>query len=258
MRDPRSRMRGSLGLGAGILILAAGLAAAEPKIKPLAVGLSYENLSRTVVWKGDPDSSRIKANLVSARADLGFGKGIVLSLNAGLALSDFEDLIFDDLPISLQYGGSALKGLLVGAEVVAPLHRFSDFELSGTGRILAAFGMSKTWPLEGFAVEGEAEGTSNWMEAAVGPRISYLFFGRFVPYIEISARWLRASFKMTETLDDLTGGQTKRVSGDLSFSAALGASARVSDRIAVEAKAGILPFAGGVDSLVSVGILYKF
>lgn len=258
MRDRNGRVRRILGLGLAIGLAAGAAGAAEPKIRTISAGLSYDNFSRTVVWKGDAAVSRILANLVSARADLGLGKSIVLSLSAGLSLTDFKDLSFTSLPISLQFDGAPISGLVLGAEVLAPLVRYADFEISGTGRFVYSLGMSKTWPLEGFAVEGEAKGKPSWMEAAVGPRVSYLFFGRVVPYIEVCARWLRADFKMTETLSDLGGAEKKIVPGDISFSAALGADAAVTNRLMVRAKAGILPFVGGVDTMFSVGILYKF
>ncbi len=261
MRDRRGRIRGvlaSLALGAAIGLAPAQAAIVGLKVESLAAGLVYESLSRTVVWKGDAASSKIQANLVSARAELGFGKGVVVSLSAGLALTDFKDLVFTSLPVSLQYDSPPLKGFSLGAEAVVPLHKFSEFEISGTGRIVYSFGMSKTWPLEGFAVVGKAAGSSSWVEAALGPRVSYLFFGRVVPYVEVCARWLGAGFEMTETLGDLVGNETKRVRGDFAFSVALGADASVTDRIAIKARAGILPFAGGVDSLLSVGVLYKF
>lgn len=258
MRERNGRIQRALGL-CGTIALAAGLAsAAEPKIKTFAAGLNYEYLSRTVVWTGDTSPSKIQANLISARADLGLGKGVVVSLSAGLSLSNYKALVFDTLPISLQFGGATVSGFLLGAEVVAPIKRFSDFELGGTGRFVYSMGLSKTWPLEDFAVEGEARGRAGWWEAAVGPRLSYLFFGRVVPYVELCFRWLRADFKMTETLGDLGGTELKLVRGDLSFSAALGADAAVTDRISVKAKAAILPYVGGVDGLISVGVLYKF
>jgi hypothetical protein len=258
MRDRKAPIRGAGAVFAAIVFAAGQAAAAEPNIKTIAAGLNYENLSRTVFWKGDTVSSKIQINLVQARADLEFAKGIVVSLTAGLVLTDFKALSFTSLPVSLRYDGAPLKGLAFGVEVVAPFAKFSDIEISGAGRFVYSFAMSKTWPLEGFAVEGEAAGESNWAEVAVGPRVSYLFFGRVVPYVEIFARWLGAGFKMTETLGDLGGTESKRVRGDFSFSASLGADAAVSDRIVVKAKAGILPFAGGVDGLFSVGILYKF
>ncbi len=261
MSDRRGRIRGVL---AGLALCAAiGLAPAQAailglKVKSSAVGLSYENLTRTVVWKGDASSSKIQANLISARAEFGFGKGILVGLSAGLALTDFDGLAFASLPISLQLDAPPLTSIFLGAEAVAPLLSFSDFEISGTGRFVYSFGMSKTWPIEDFAVAGNAKGRSSWAEAALGPRISYLFFGRVVPYVEVSVRWLGAEFEIAETLADLTGAETKRVRGDFSFSAVLGADFSATDRIALRARAGILPFAGGVDSLLSVGVLYKF
>ncbi len=261
MRDRRERIRSilaSLTLCAAIGLAPAHAAIIGLKVKSLAAGVFYENLSRSVVWKGDAASSKIQAGLISARAELGFGQGVIVSFSAGLALTDFKGLTFSALPVTLQFDAPPLKGFSLAAEAVAPFLKFSDFEISGTGRVVYSFGMSKTWPIEGFAVPGEAAGRMSWAEASVGPRVSYVFSGGIVPYLEVRVHWLGAAFKMTETLGDLVGNETKRVRGDFSFSAALGADASVTDRIVVKARAGILPFAGGVDSLLSVGILYKF
>jgi hypothetical protein len=243
----------------GSLFLAAGgsAAAAEPKVKAVSAGLSFDHFTRTVVWKGDESSSRILSQLVSARAEFGTGRGLVFSLSAGLSLADFKGLAFGSLPISLEYGGAPIAGLALGAEILAPLHRAGDFEIIAAGRFVSSFGMSKTWPLEGFAVEGEAKGRPGWMEASIAPRAAYLFFDGVVPYLEVSARWFRAGFRMEEALEDLAGEETKRVTGDLAFGVALGVDAEVTERIAVRAKAGIMPFTGGVDGLVSIGVQYR-
>jgi hypothetical protein len=258
MRDRDKRIWGFLGLCAALLLGAGRAAAAGPAINTLAAGLNFENLTRTVVWKGDTQSSRIRANLISARAEFGLAKGIVVGLNAGLVLTDFTGLVFTDLPVSLRYDAAPIKGFAFGVDVVAPLAQFSDFRLSGAARLAFTFGMSKNWPLEDFAVEGEARGDSSLFEIAAGPRLSYMILDRVVPYVEVWARWMRAGFEMAESLGDLKGDVTKRVRGDLSLGAGLGADAVLTDRIAVQGKAGILPFAGGVDSLVSLGVLYKF
>jgi hypothetical protein len=247
-----------LAVGAALGLMPGRAAAAAVKIEPLAAGLSYENLSRTVVWSGDAAASKIRANLLTARADLGLGRGAVVSFSTGLALTDFRALTFSGLPITLELGSPTLTGFSLGAEAVVPVRRFSDFEISGTGRIVYSFGFSKTWTLEDFAVEGKAVGESSWVEAAAGPRLAYHAFGRIVPFVEIWARWLHAGFDMTETLSDLSGSQSRRVRGDWSFSIALGADADVTERVAIKAKAGFLPYAGGVDGMATIGILYKF
>jgi hypothetical protein len=258
MRKRRGRI-GRMFYPAIVFVLAAGLAqASEPKIKTFAAGLSYDHFVRTVVWDGDEASSKIVANMFSARAEVGVGKGLVFGLSAGLSLTDFNDLVFNSLPVSLEYGGSGVKGFFLGADFVAPIRKTGDFEISAAGRFVYSSGMSKTWPLEGFAVEGEAKGTPNWMEISLGPRFTYLFFGRVLPYLEVSARWLRADFRMAETLGELEGSEKKQVKGDAAISVTFGVDADVSRHIAVRGKAGIMPFAGGVDSFVSLGILYKF
>ena len=262
MRLGRSRIRAGLVFGAVIGFAAApaattGLAAAQLNVRSFSAGLGYEYLSRTVVWNGDTDASRLRASLVTARADFEFDNGIVFSLSAGLAPTDVAALTFNRLPIGLQYDGAPLTGFVFGAEAFVPVHRYSDFEIGGTGRFVYSFGMEKTWPLEDFAVEGEAKGSMSWLEAAIGGRVSYLSFERIIPYLEISVRWLHAGFEMTETLGDLGGTETKRVD-DLGFGIALGADADLTDRLGATVKAGLVPYSGGVDGLVTVGLLYKF
>lgn len=258
MGDRSRRLGVFLGLFAAAALAAGPAAAAVSNIRSIAVGLNFENLTRTVVWKGDPAAARIAGNLIAARADLGLAKDILISFSAGIVLTDYRDLSFAGLPISLAYDASPLLGLSFGAEVVAPLAKFSEFEIAGTGRIVYSFGMSKTWPLEGFAVDGTAEGRSSWLEAAVGPRLTYRQFKGVAPYLEVALRWLGASFRMTETLGDLGGTETKRVGGDLSFSAAAGADVTLSGRLSLRAKAGVLPYPGGMDGLVSAGLAYTF
>lgn len=258
MRDRDRRIRGWLLVAAALALGAGRAAAAVPRIETIAAGLSFENLTRTVVWKGDPEPSRIRASLISARAEFGLAKDIVVGLDAGLVLTDFTGLVFSGLPVSLQYGAAPLAGFAFGADVVAPLAEFSDFRLSAAGRFAFTFGMTKSWALEGFAVEGDARGDSSLIEIGAGPRLSYLVVDRIVPYVEVWARWLRAGFEIDESLGDLAGGETKRVRGDLQLGVGLGADAEVTDRLHVLGKAGILPFAGGVDSLITLGVLYKF
>jgi len=257
MGDRSRRLGVVLGLWAAAALGAGAAAAAEPNVKSIAVGLTYENLPRTAAWRGDAASSRIRGQLIAARVDLSLVKGAVLSFSAGAVLTGFRGLTFSGLPISLEYEAAPLLGLAFGAEVVAPLAKFPDFEISGTGRLVYSFGMSKTWPLEGFQVEGRATGRSSWLEAAAGPRLTYRKLKRAAPYIEVQARWLLAAFKMAETLGDLGGSEAKHAS-DVSVSAALGADVALTGRLSLRAKAGILPRSGGLDGLLSAGLAWTF
>jgi hypothetical protein len=233
-------------------------AAAEPNIKSISAGLSTELFSRSVVWPGHGAASKILTHMVSARVDIGLAGGFVFRLDAGLTFNDFSGLTFETLPISLALDARPIRGFALGAEVAAPLKKLGHFEIGAAGRFVYSFGMSKSWPLEGFAVEGEATGQPSWMEVSAGPRVAYRTDGRIVPYAEVSARMCWAGFRMSETLGDLSGEETKRIRGDFAVSVALGADLRVTDRISVKAKAGILRAAGGAGAMASVGVLYGF
>ena len=255
----RGGVRGLVALGIGLVLATVSPStAAEPKPRSLTAGVVFDHFSSTVVWEGDTEASRVRSSLVSARAGFDLGRDVTLSLTAGLSLSDFNALVFRDLPISLEFGSAALKGLALGAELEAVLINFGDFEIGAAGRFVSSFGLARTWPLEDFAVPGEAKGKGNWMEASAGPRLAYRLSRGFVPYLEVAARWLRVDFQMDETLDDLQGTEKKRVPGDFSFSVSLGGDIRLAERLMVRAKAGIIPFAGGVDSLASVGLVFAF
>jgi len=258
MRDRSGGTRGACILVVLALLAPRGAAAAEPNIKSIAAGLSTEHFSRSVVWPGDAAASKILAHWVSARVDVSLASGLVVRLDAGLSLNDFSGLTFDALPVSLELDGHPIRGFALGAEVTAPLKRLGAFEIGAAGRFVYSFGMSKSWPLEGFAVEGEATGQPIWMEISAGPRVAYLSTGRIVPCVEVCARMFWAGFRMSETLGDLGGEETKNVRGSFAVSVAMGADVRVTDRISVKAKAGIMPAAGGAGAMVSIGALYGF
>lgn len=258
MDKPRGAYRRIVALSV-VLVWAAGLAgAAEAGGRPFTAGVFIEHLSRTVTWQGDTAASRVRANQVSARAGLDLGRGVGLGLTAGLSLSGLGDLVFDGLPISLELGSTNLLGIVLGAEIEAALLDLGDIEIGAAGRFVSSFGLARTWNLEGFAVPGRASGKVNWMEASAGPRLTYRVSGGFAPYFEAAVRWLRVDARMEETLEDLRGFEKKTVSGDIAFSFAVGGDVPLSERLTVRVKAGLAPFAGGVDSLASVGLAYAF
>lgn len=243
-----------------LALLAAGRAEGrEWKVASLAAGLSYDHFARSVVWAGDDGASKVLTHTVAAKAEIGLSGGLVFSLAAGVSLSDLSGLAFAALPITLEFGGPALKGFSLAAEAALPVKKLGALEIGAAGRIVYSFGFSRSWALEGFAVEGKAAGQPAWVEVSAGPRLAYLGFGaKVVPFAEASARMLWAGFRMTEALGELTGEATRRVRGDFALGLAVGAEVRVSLRVTAKAKAGIAAGAGGVDGLLSVGALYGF
>lgn len=258
MRRRTGRAGCSLVLGMALLTAAVGATPERPGSALVAAGLNFDHLSRTATWAGDTGSTRMSSTLVTARAALGLDKGVTFSLFAGLSLTDFGGLAFTDLPVTLEFQAAPVKGLLLGGELDAPVINFGKFEIEATGRFVFSFGMSKAWPLEGFAVPGEAKGRPDWMEAAAGPRISYRSRGGFVPYIEVDALWFQADFRMTETLADLKVTEIKKMRGDFSIGASLGGELKLSPRLTARAEAGVRPYPGGVDGQATIGLFYLF
>ncbi len=221
-------------------------------------GLGFEHFSRTIRLDGDEDQSRLKSLAFSLREDISLGENLGLTLKAGLSTSSFDSVLFTNLPISIDYRARSAKALELGAEFRAVLFRSGDFEIMGVGRIVSSMGLDKTWPLEGFAVDGEARSRSNRYEASVGPKITYLFFGKFRPYLFVYGDTLWGNLRVKESLEDLSGAETRKMKGKSVFGAAFGASFEMSPRLFLQTEAGFLPYPGGVDASVFLGTLFIF
>jgi len=244
-----------------ILIAASGVGLALPVRgagPSFRFGLAFDYLSRRITWDQKARESDFTASLVTGRAEVAVEPWLSLTVMAGLSLADFNGLVFRNLPISLDYEGGAVSGIAAGAEVRADLLRSGDFEIQGSGRFVSSFGLSKTLPLEGFAVAGTASGKPAWMMASAGPRFSYLFFGKFVPYVSVEANWLWGDFRMTESLADLAGTEKKAIRGKSFVEAAVGAEFTLGKRLLLKGRAGFLPYAGGTDAEASLAIFYMF
>ncbi|MGA2360911.1 MAG: hypothetical protein ABSG73_00470 [Candidatus Aminicenantales bacterium] len=254
-KPPRSLPPVFLSLTLLVLFTAVPSGASENKAS-FRAGISFEHFSRTVEDK--VRLSKSSADLIMARAEIEPRPGLVFDLEAGFSLSNFNGLHFVHLPISIDYEAGAVTGLLIGAGVRAGLLRLGDFDIEGVGRFVYSPGSTKTWTLEGFSVPGTSRGGPTWMRASVGPRISYIFPGKFVPFLSILGSWFWGNFKLDETLSDLYGQETKKIRGKSLVEISLGADYKVSDRISLRAEAGFLPYAGGIDGTVSAGCLFFF
>ncbi len=220
-----------------------------------STGLGFEFISRTISWDGGAQVSRLRSALATVQGDIALTRGLSLGLMAGLSLANPDGLVFRGLPISLDYQAGSMPALAAGASLSGRLATLGDFEIDGEARVVSSLGFAKNLPLEGFAVEGSSTSRAKWVQVSAGPRISYLIFGRFVPYIAVSGTWMGARFKMDEALADLAGSETLSGRSKSFVEAAFGADWQVSDRIKVRARGGFLPYPGGVDSAVSVAVL---
>jgi hypothetical protein len=246
-----------------LLILVASVLAGPLQVRAeeksgFALGAGFDRLSRTISWDGGDNLSKLKSNLFTLQGNFRFSEGFGLSLKAGLSLPSFNGLVFRDLPVSIEYGAGPAEALALGAEIWGVLLRTGEIEIEGIARTVSSIGLTKTWPLEGFAVDGEIRGRQTWFEAVAGARITSTFFGRLRPYLLIAGDFLRGSFKVDEALEDLVGSETKKIKGKSAIFTAFGASFEISPRLTVVAEAALLPYPGGIDSCLSIGIFRVF
>jgi hypothetical protein len=246
-------------LTAVLALLMASLpsAAADSRI-PFRGGLGWEYFSRRITWDDKSQASSASALLITGRGEIELRPGLTVGFAVGLSLSNFNGLVFRDLPISLDYEAGAAAGLVLGAGGRARLLSLADFEIEGEARFVYSLGFKKSWPVEGFTVPGEATGKPTWVEVFAGPRVSYLVSGKFVPYLSLSARLFSGNFELAETLGDLDGQERKNVRGKSLLQVSLGADYRISGRFSFRAEAGFLPYPGGVDGAASAGLSFLF
>ncbi len=233
-------------------------ASAAPDRTLDTAGLVFEFLGRTLAWEGEETPSRMTGPALAVRQDIRVDDGLAFSLSAGLALSGFDELVFRGLPISLEYGSGTMPGLVFGAGVRSRFLRIGGVGIGGVGRLTAVYGLAKKWPLEGFAVPGDSVGRLSWAEASVGPYLSYDRSGKFVPTLEISARWLWARLRMDQDLGDLSGTESKKVAADPAAAVSVEGEYRLSGSAALRVRGGVLLRGGATDIEAAAGFHYRF
>lgn len=224
----------------------------------LRAGLQGGFADRTVRWDNGTDETKIKTRTAGLALDLTFPRGLGISLFGGMAFTDPRGTVFTHLPISLDYQAGTLRGFAFGAGVRKSLIAFGNFETGAQARYVIFTGSSKTWPIEGFAVTGEADGKPKWSEFEIGPTLTYRAYEHFTPYLGVSLSWFRGDFRMTETLGELGGTQVRKLVQKGLMRIALGASWDIGRGIVVDGEAGIIPVKGGTNIGATIRLLYGF
>ncbi len=242
----------------------AGTAFARAPDKGLFAGLTlraglqggFEN--RAVRWDKGADETTIKTVMAGLSLDLTLPRGFGVSLFGGPASTNPKGAIFAHLPISLEYQAGSIRGFTFGVGIRKSLFTFGDFETGARAGYVIFTGPAKTWPIEGFAVTGTAQGKPKWSEFEIGPTLTYKAYRSFTPWLGVSLSWFQGDFSMTEKLGELTGTQARKLAqkGLLRFS--LGASWDIGRGFVVDGEAGIVPAKGGSNIGANVRLLYGF
>ncbi len=223
-------------------------------------GIGFEFFSRTITWDDGQYSSKLKSSFFTFNTAFEFGKGFFINAILGYAIpgSTYNELIFRELPISVELDVGTIKGYLVGAEIKKSLISYGDLRVDVLGQFFYYMATKKEWEIPDLAVEGTLEGDPSWKRASIGPVFTYRGFDAFYPYLYLNFNKLWGNFKMVQTIQDLTGSEDKKISGASSFSATLGAIFKLTEVFSIKTEGNFIPHEDGVDFGFTVRIMYSF
>jgi hypothetical protein len=244
-----------LGLGAAsLLIVSSGLSQeAAPKMR-MVPGLSFEYFSRTLGWDPDPTtsedrySSPIRSLLGLLHLDYEIQKGSLVGVLFGYSLTNFNGLVFRQIPFSIDYQAGSIGGFLVGAEIDQKFITSGYFEMKAMAQFVIYLGSTKNLQVTTLNTDGKLNAKpDDWMRAQIGPVFSYLGFEDFSPFLSVTYNKLWGKFTMTETIGDLKGSEEKKISAKSMVGISLGTRYESSPNFSLRAEGTLLPFKKGIN-----------
>lgn len=221
----------------------------------LTVGLGYQ----TRAYKTDGNDSVYKLRTMDLTVGREFqaAHGWKFGLSLGFVLSKLNDLVFDDLPISLEYSSGSMSGLILGGSLAKSIWKNDSMDLEIKGDVAYSMSFRKTWDITDLAVAGTAKGTNHWFQAGLGPKLTFNTSGTVVPYIYAGWTFFRGTFKMNEDILDLEGTSDKTLKGRSSIEAAAGADFKLSGRFGLRTVVICRPYSGGTDIAAAASLLIR-
>jgi hypothetical protein len=251
-----------LGLLLSLSLTTTAFAQAPRTPSPASVRLGFhlEYLSQTLSWDdiGKKSTSGLESALAAVVLQLRLSRDSSASFFLGYASSNFNGLFFRQLPFSIDFEGGAIGGFLLGAELQYSLIARRSLGIDVRGQLIADLGTQKRWDIPGLAVTGSVQGKPVWTRAMVGPVLIFGRDGSTRPYVYPFFHYLWGTFEMKETVQNLTGKETKDIRGKSQFGTAVGIELPVSPKLAFKAEAAVYLRSGGSDYSAMIKTLYSF
>lgn len=237
-----NRMALTLGAVFWLLLFASSSALQAQSQNKIAweFGLTGELSARGIRWA--EESSTLKAtNILLELRARNLGNIFNLSVFGGLGLPRPNGVTFEQLPLTLEYQGGSLSGLLIGTRVEARLLQASDFNFGLAGEFSSYLGFKKDFALTGLVVPGTATAQPSWSQATGGLLITYSALEGSQPFLEVAGSYFWGNFQMTEKIEDLEGQEKVKLKGSSYISITAGWSFFLVDKITVVPRVRILP-----------------
>jgi len=247
-----------------LFLAAAAAAAAQPRTEPpssgLRLGLRVDYFSQRVGWDnpGGESTSDLNSVLVAAALQFRLSRDSSASILAGYGSSDFGGLMFRALPFSIDYQAGGVGGLTLGGEFDIALATSSRIRVSAQGEVMAFLGSTRKWDIPGLAVAGSLEGKPSWVRARVGPVLAFGRASRLRPYLFPFFHYIWGSFEMSESIESLSGKETKDLRGKSLFGVAGGLDIPLSPHAKIRAEAGVYPSGDGASYSATVATMFSF
>lgn len=220
------------------------------RIKP---GAHFEYFARKVTWDETSQILDLKSTIFALNLEIAINDGFSVSAIAGYSLSDYDSLIFRELPFSIDLDVGNIGGYIFGGEINKSLLYVSDFELGLFGQFLYHIGREENWDIPGLNVTGTVTGKPTWMRASVGPYIKFMGLDPFSPYVAACYNNLWGRFELNQTFqpldrpEPLEGIEEKKLQSKGQVDITLGTNLMLSDRFFLKGEVHILPYGDGMD-----------
>ena len=227
--------------------------------RQIRLGIEGEFIDRMITWGEDQsEMSSLKSYLFLCKPGYEIREGTTIRAILGYSLSNFNEMVFKELPFSLELNTGNIDGLALGGEVMIKIIKISRFTLSARGQFICYIGFTEQWDIPDLNVEGTATGNPSWSRFTAGPKISYQATEYLRPYITINYDTLWGKVKMKEEIEELTGEQEMKIESKSNFNFSVGTLYEIIDRLDLKIEAFILPFEDNVGLGIALGAIYSF
>jgi hypothetical protein len=210
----------------------------KARIKP---GIHFEYFTRKIAWDDQAHMSYMKSTIIALNTEFEMDWGFSFSALIGYAFSNFDSLVFRQLPFSVELDVGSTGGYILGAELRKSLLDYNNFEIEVFGQIFHSIGAKKEWEISGLNVQGMVTGKPSWTRVSIGPVIRYTALERFYPYFGLCYNSLGGTYKMEQTIQTLEGAEEKKIEGKGVFEGKLGSIFELGKGFTIKGEIYIIP-----------------
>jgi hypothetical protein len=221
-------------------------------------GLGAEYLNITIGWDEGAFTSKLKTYLFCLNTEFEIMDGTSFNIILGYSLSDFNGIIFRQLPFSIEVGVGNIEGFLFGVEGDQRILYLSQYEIVLHGKFVYYYGFKNEWAVPTLNVEGKVFGSPSWMLGQIGPTVRYEGLNFVVPYVRFLYSQIWGRFNMDQEIQDLSGTESKKINGLSHFTLSAGVEYELLNNLSINGEITFMPFNGGVDWGGMVLLRYAF